>query len=131
MKTYLAIFKPLEGGGYFVRFPDVEGVLTEGHSLEHAFEMATDALALILADYEKLPKPSQAEDLEPKLAPGERLVPVPVDPKLVFHYQPKQRVNVSLPTPILQAIDVARAKTGQDRSEFLAEGAKILLEQGA
>ncbi|MDT8446723.1 MAG: type II toxin-antitoxin system HicB family antitoxin [bacterium] len=129
MKTYLAIFQPVEEGGFFIRFPDVEGALTQGHDLEEGFEMATDALALILVEFPKLPRASKSEDLAPTLEPGEFLVPIPVDEKLLHKYRPKERVNIMLPADVLADLDAYRATTGEDRSALLAEGARMLLEQ--
>jgi antitoxin HicB len=42
--SYTAFFKPAEEGGYVVTCPALPGLVTEGDSLEHAREMATDAV---------------------------------------------------------------------------------------
>ncbi len=70
--VYPAIFTPEEDGSYSVNFPDLEGCFTCGDTLEDGFEMAKDALALVLYGYEKeereIPKPSEltAFELEPE-----------------------------------------------------------------
>ncbi len=44
-KIYPAVFHRAEVG-YWVEFPDVEGCFTQGETLEEAFKMAKEALAL-------------------------------------------------------------------------------------
>lgn len=53
--TYPAIFEPLGNDVYFISFPDVKGAITEGHGLEDAFAMSSDALGTVLYDEKKLP----------------------------------------------------------------------------
>lgn len=48
LTVYPAIFLK-EETGYSISFPDLEGCLTEGDSLEDAMEMAQEALGLYLA----------------------------------------------------------------------------------
>ena len=50
---YPAIFTPDESGAFSVSFPDIEGCFTSGDNLQDAFEMAEDALALMLYHYEQ------------------------------------------------------------------------------
>ena len=50
--VFPAIFTP-DDGGYSVSFPDVEGVYTCGDTLEEAYEMAEDALSVMLLDMEE------------------------------------------------------------------------------
>ena len=67
---YPAIFSPLESNpnGYCVEFPDLPGCVTQGDSLEQAFEMAQDAASgWILMDLEEgtdLPEPSAIHDIK-------------------------------------------------------------------
>ncbi len=65
--VYPAVFEPEDGGAYSVYFPDVEGCYTSGETLAEAFEMAEDALALMLYDYEQsgraLPSVSKLENV--------------------------------------------------------------------
>ena len=49
--AYTAIFEP-EDGGYVVSFPDVDGCITEGDTLQEAIYMAQDALCLMLYSME-------------------------------------------------------------------------------
>ena len=50
--VYPAIFYRAIEGGYFIDFPDVEGAFTQAETLYEALEMAEDALAGMLTDYE-------------------------------------------------------------------------------
>ena len=129
MKTYIAWFEKAEEGGYLVQFPDLPGCLSEGDSWEEAFEMAVDALALWLANQgNPWPRSSSYTQLQRQTSPQQALVSVPVDEHLLFQYQPKSRINVSLPKKILIDLDQYRAQTGEERSDLLAQGAQLLLE---
>ena len=52
LKVYPAIFLK-EETGYSVSFPDLDGCLTEGDTLEEAVEMAQEALGLYLVSLEE------------------------------------------------------------------------------
>lgn len=66
---YPAIFKPFSdgSGGYVVEFPDLPGCVTEGKSLEDAYEMAIDAASGWvlgeLEDGEQIPNASEYKDV--------------------------------------------------------------------
>ena len=66
--VYPAIFTPEEDGMYSVSFPDLEGCYTSGEDLTNAIDMAQDALALMLFDYEmsgkEIPEASDHSALE-------------------------------------------------------------------
>jgi len=57
-KIYPAIFHK-ENGCYWVEFPDLEGCITQGATLEEAFAMAKEALALYLDGMKELPKANE------------------------------------------------------------------------
>jgi len=67
LKVYPAIFFQ-EEDGYSVSFPDLDGCFTEGETIEHAVEMAQEALGLYLVSLEersiKIPKPTLDNDIE-------------------------------------------------------------------
>lgn len=70
MKTryiYPAVFTAESSGGYSVSFPDIEGCYTDGENLLDAMNMASDALALMLYQYEaegkKAPDPSDPKTI--------------------------------------------------------------------
>lgn len=63
---YPAIFSP-EGDACNVSFPDLEGCYTFGDSLQNAYDMAEDALCLMLYDMEEssaeIPEASNITDI--------------------------------------------------------------------
>lgn len=65
-RIYPAIFHREEDGAYSVEFPDLAGCVTVGNTLEEAFIMAKQALALYLdgLDEENLIKPTAFEDVD-------------------------------------------------------------------
>ena len=70
MKQYFypAVFHTAEEGGFWVSFPDFPECLTQGDSMEEAYEMANEALGLTitdrLTDHEALPVPSLPGQIE-------------------------------------------------------------------
>ena len=60
---YPAIFHKAEEGGYWITFPDLPECMTQGDDMQHAYEMAFDALGLAItsrnAEKEPLPIPSE------------------------------------------------------------------------
>lgn len=52
-KTYPAVFQPEEGGGYFIKFPDVQGAYTgiNVDDISYGIAMAEEVLGMVLADY--------------------------------------------------------------------------------
>ena len=63
-KIYPAIFHEAEEGGYWVSFPDLEGCVTNGETLEEAFSMAKEALALYLDGMKEFPKATEIKNLK-------------------------------------------------------------------
>ena len=61
---YPAVLEPEESGGFFVRFVDVEGALTDGETLDEALFNASEALSGILGwmldENRPIPDPSPA-----------------------------------------------------------------------
>lgn len=57
---YPAIFQTEDEGAYFISFPNLPECLTQGENLEDGYEMATDALGVVLAYYDdnKIPFPT-------------------------------------------------------------------------
>lgn len=51
--TFAAVFHPETGGGYSVRFPQLDGCFTEGDSFDEAVNMAQEALSLHLYGMEQ------------------------------------------------------------------------------
>ncbi len=65
--VYPAIFTPEKGGGFSVRFPDLDGCYTCGDDLGDAIFMAEDVLSLFLCGYEDekkdIPAPSDMNSI--------------------------------------------------------------------
>lgn len=60
---YPAIFHKAEEGGYWITFPDLPECMTQGDDMQHAYEMAFEALGLAITcretEHESLPTPSE------------------------------------------------------------------------
>lgn len=78
---YPAIFMPEDNGAFTVTFPDVKDCITCGENMNHAYEMAFEALGLVLSymddNREAFPAPSLPQDI--KVEVGQFLVIVEFD----------------------------------------------------
>ena len=65
---YPAVFHRAEEGGYWITFPDIPECITEGDSMEEAYNMEVDALGVALTDRIKekqdLPKASDVDNIK-------------------------------------------------------------------
>jgi len=61
--AYPAIFH-YEDGGYWVEMPDVEGFVTQGNTIEHAWAMAKECMELALEDVLVFPEASPISEME-------------------------------------------------------------------
>ncbi len=65
--VYPAIFEPADGDGFIVTVPDIPHCYTSGKDMAQAIEMAQDAAAMLLVDFEDegqpIPAPSKLEDI--------------------------------------------------------------------
>ncbi|MGB8451836.1 MAG: type II toxin-antitoxin system HicB family antitoxin [Anaerocolumna sp.] len=65
---YPAIFQTEEEGGYSVFFPDIEGCITQGNTIEETYSMSFDALGLTLSYLQDnkidIPEPSKPQDIK-------------------------------------------------------------------
>ena len=122
MKTFLALVHKDEDSGYGVSFPDLPGCFSAADRLEDVLPSAAEALELWFEDMPAV-EPSPAEAIRravaADLAAGAFLVAVP----LLRRTSRQRRVNVSLDTGTLDAIDTAAARMGLTRSGFLAMAA--------
>ncbi len=66
---YTAIFEPSEESGYTVHVPALEGLITEGDSLDDAISMAKDAIRCHIEALIKqgLPVPDENDRPEPRI----------------------------------------------------------------
>ena len=73
---YPAVLEPEESGGFFVRFVDVEGAMTDGETLDEALFNASEALSGILGwmldENRPIPDPSPAGEGMVLIAPDAR-----------------------------------------------------------
>lgn len=78
---YPAVFQPEDNGAFTVFFPDVDGCITCGENMENAYEMASDALGLVLSymedNKEPIPFPSAPQKIH--LEEGQFLVVIEFD----------------------------------------------------
>ena len=67
---YPAVFHKAEEGGFWVSFPDFPECMTQGDSMDEAYEMAIDALGLSLSSIEDegtdIPKASEFDTVDPE-----------------------------------------------------------------
>jgi antitoxin HicB len=73
---YPAVLEPQEGGGFFVRFVDLEGALTDGETLDEALFNAGEALSAMLGwlldENKPVPAPSPVDEGMYLIAPDAR-----------------------------------------------------------
>ncbi len=64
---YPAVFHKAEEGGFWISFPDFPECLTEGDDMQEAYEMAVEALGLVLTgraeEKEEIPKPTEIDQI--------------------------------------------------------------------
>ena len=64
---YPAVFHKAEEGGFWISFPDFPECLTEGDDMQEAYEMAVEALRLVLTgraeEKEEIPKPTEVDQI--------------------------------------------------------------------
>lgn len=127
MKQYYALFKKTKNV-VEVTFPDLAGCLTFGKDWDEAYENAMDALAAWFAHAQSnfIKPPSSHKALEH--LKGE-LVPVPLDEKIVESYEELKRINIIIPSNMLERIDGYRKKIGLKRSTFLVYAAEEYLQR--
>lgn len=124
---YIALIHKEKDSDYGVSFPDLPGVITAGSDLEEARAMAAEALALHLeglqVDGEPIPEPSSLDDVMANKENRDAvafLVSVALQPK-------SMRVNVTIPSDVLEAIDKRASDEGFTRSGFLTQAARKAL----
>lgn len=117
-------------GAYGVVIPDLPGCTAMGKTVDEALRNAVGAARVwaedALADREKIPRPSAAEDLRvdrdiaEALANGAAFCVVP----LVLDSGRSAKANLSLDAGLLEAIDEAAAVKGLTRSAFIASAVR-------
>lgn len=74
--TYAAIFHDEGNGHYSVRFPQLDGCITEGSSFDEAVRMATEAMSLHLYGMEQDGEPIPESTLAIAAPGGDFIVPI-------------------------------------------------------
>lgn len=114
--------------GYSVFFPDFLGCGSAGHSLEETRKNAREGLIahieLMLESREQIPKPSSLDKVI-KLPEAKGCIPLIIG--IVAPSGKAQRVNITLDSELLSAIDMVAANQHKTRSALLAEAAQRLL----
>ncbi|MCO5130060.1 MAG: type II toxin-antitoxin system HicB family antitoxin [Xanthobacteraceae bacterium] len=125
MRQYIALIHKDAGSDYGVSFPDLPGCITAGSTLDEARNMAVEALALHLEglaeDGEAIPEPSSLETI---MANKENTDAVAVLVPAPAAAARSVRINVTLPSDVLEQIDRYAEREGFTRSGFLALAAR-------
>lgn len=130
---YLAFIhsEPDENGKttFGISFPDFPGCISVGDSIEDVIAMGSEALAFhiegMIEDGESLPKPRSADEIiaDPDLDEWRDDAQFAWVPVIMDEGSPR-RVNISLDTGLLDAIDSEAKRRGMTRSALLASAAR-------
>lgn len=125
MRHYIGLIHKETDSDYGVSFPDFPGVIAAGSSLDHAREMAQEALAFhvegMIEDGDPISEPSTIEAV---MANPENRDGVVILVTLKAPQSKSVRINVTFPDDVLQQIDDYAQAHGLTRSGFLARAAK-------
>ena len=137
LPSYIAILAPdPDEGGFSVFFPDLPGCVTQGDDLADAQSMAIDALsgwiASMIAHGDPIPvqRPLEAIHADKAFARENDLDWREAIATLIVTRPPlgrPERINVSLDSNKLRAIDAYAERRGLTRSAVLEAGADLLL----
>lgn len=124
---YIGLAEKVEDG-YSVFFPDFPGFGSAGDTLEDARKNAKEGLVahieLMIEDGESIPKPSSLDNVM-KLSDAKGCIPLIIS--IIAPSGKAQRVNITMDSALLQAIDVAATSQHKTRSALLSEAAQRLL----
>ncbi|SDR45421.1 type II toxin-antitoxin system HicB family antitoxin [Pseudovibrio sp. Tun.PSC04-5.I4] len=129
MMYFQALIHKDQDSSFGVSFPDVEGCFSAGETMEEAVANASEALQLYFEDQAEIPEPRKMDELvnlpeiKAELAAGAVLVAVPY----MWLSGKQVRVNVSLDTAMLSAIDQAAKAHGLNRSAYLVSAAQAAM----
>ena len=126
MANYIGVVHKDPKSDFGVSFPDFQGCITAGSTIDEAKDMAHDALSLhikgMLEDGENIPSPSKLEDImdDPDYSDAAAILVVSVSES-----KPRSvRVNITVPEDMLRKIDNIAKKRGMSRSSFLVHAAQ-------
>ena len=125
MRPYIALIHKDRDSNYGVSFPDLPGCVTAGATLKEARALASEALALHLEgmaeDGEAIPEPSTIDALMTERENKDAVAFLVDAPKVVSK---AVRINITLPSDVLDEIDRYAEDQGLSRSGFLPRAAK-------
>ena len=125
--TYLAVFEADEKPGYSVYFPDIPGCVSCGDNLDHAMQMAKEALALHIYGMEKDGEaPPKRTDNISDINKGDMVVPVSVFPDMVKDEIKNRREKTTVTIP--HWLKIAAEAEGLNYSRLLEAALKEKLE---
>lgn len=112
--------------GYSVFFPDFPGCGSAGTTLDHARKNAREGLIahieLMLEQQEPIPRASSLDKIM-KLPEAENCIPLIIG--IISPSGKAQRINITLDSGLLEAIDDMAANQHKTRSALLAEEASL------
>lgn len=124
IKYYHGIVHKDEDSAFGVTFPDLEGCFSAADDLESVVREASDAVSLYFENSDRVIEPSSIETIrdlaKEELANGAFLILVPY----IAASNTPTRINISLDSGILAAIDTAASARKLTRSAFLAQAAR-------
>ena len=127
MRYFYAIVHKDPDSAFGVEFPDLPGCFSAADTMEDVLPNACDALELWFEDQEEI-APRRLDEIrelaKDQLADGAFIVAVP---RIVNDHRLK-RVNLSIESGILDAIDKAAAERNLTRSAFIAQGMRDVIE---
>ena len=122
---YPACFYPSDGGSYTVTIPDLPGAITEGDSLEEAFEMAIDCasgwILTSIEDGENIPRASKIEKIKLEYKNGfKSYIILDIDEYARTHGNKSVKKTVTLPN----FLNTLAERENINFSEVLQDGLK-------
>ncbi|HLB42590.1 MAG TPA: type II toxin-antitoxin system HicB family antitoxin [Gammaproteobacteria bacterium] len=124
---YIGLAEKVEDG-YSVFFPDFPGFGSAGDTLEEARKNAKEGLVahieLMVEDEEHIPQSSSLDKVM-QLPNAKECIPLIIS--IIAPSGKAQRINITMDTALLHAIDSAATSQHKTRSALLAEAAQRLL----
>ncbi|MEY4503790.1 MAG: hypothetical protein RL154_82 [Pseudomonadota bacterium] len=126
LKAYPAVFEQTEDGAYSVFFPDIDGCISAGDTLEEAIVMSKEALSLHLSEMINDNDLCPAIDLQEakQEADGELLMMIEPNHAIISRRTKNSavRINITLPQFLLETVDQYMKEAHiNNRSKLTAE----------
>ena len=130
MKQFVAIVHKDPDSAYGLTFPDAPGCFSASDDLEGIVAAGSEALGLHFEDAEEVPEPRDLSALQDEVrqAIAEGAVSSVLIP-YIGRAGRVERVNISLDTAVLAAIDKEAENRNLTRSAFIAAAATAEIEQ--